>query len=351
VDTNVNDTILHAVIDPQYSGPVVVKVMVEDGRGDSDSIFFDFEYFGATYEPIQLDSSSVCSSQPTVLQVENAGPNLQYLWSTGDTTSTTTVYDPGWVWVVVDIGDCQFTDSIFMVNGSLFTPTISDTAFCDSLVVDFSNQVLQDLYWTTLDTHTTIYQFDSTAIYPYIATDINGCEVEGTFHYRRIADPYIDEGFGCPNYTLTATGYSQFISLSLGQQTYTEPVLDTLFPFAGSHELTLVAIDSCGNLDTIQRVLEVDCLDNLLMYVPTAFSPNGDGVNDAYCFSSSLPTRTEYAIYDRWGNELFRAPSTECWDPAALGQELQQGAYSMRTFTKLPSDQLHIDEFTIFILP
>ena len=139
--------------------------------------------------------------------------------------------------------------------------------------------------------------------------------------------------------------------MTLGEQTYTEPVLDTLFPFAGSHELTLVAIDSCGNLDTIQRVLEVDCLDNLLMYVPTAFSPNGDGVNDAYCLSSSLPTRTEYAIYDRWGNELFRGPSTECWDPIALGQEVQQGAYSMRTFTKLPSDQLHIDEFTIFILP
>jgi gliding motility-associated-like protein len=113
----------------------------------------------------------------------------------------------------------------------------------------------------------------------------------------------------------------------------------------------LVAIDSCGNLDTISRILEVDCLDNLLMYVPTAFSPNGDGINDTYCLSSSLPTRTEYAIYDRWGNELFKGPSTECWDPVGLGQEISKGSYSMRTFTKLPSDQLHVDEFTIFVLP
>ncbi|MGB0182988.1 MAG: gliding motility-associated C-terminal domain-containing protein [Schleiferiaceae bacterium] len=351
VDSNAADTVMHALIDPAYNGPVKIKVVVEDGRGYQDSIYFDFNYYGTTYEPIQADSASVCAGQPVVLEVDGANPDFSYLWSTGDTTASTTAYDPGWAWVTVDLGNCQFHDSIYLVNGSLYTPITNDTAYCDSLTIDFDNPNLTSMYWITLDTFATELQFDSTAIYPYLSTDINGCENEDTFRFRVIAEPYIDEGFGCPNYTLTATGYTQFISLSLGEQTYTEPVLDTLFPFAGSHELTLVAIDSCGNLDTIQRVLEVDCLDNLLMYVPTAFSPNGDGVNDAYCLSSSLPTRTEYAIYDRWGNELFRGPSTECWDPIALGQEVQQGAYSMRTFTKLPSDQLHIDEFTIFILP
>lgn len=351
VDSNATDTILHAIIDPTYNGPVYIKVVVEDGRGYRDSIFFDFNFYGTTYEPIQADSSSVCAGQPTVLEIQNPAQGLSYLWSTGDTTESTTVYDPGWVWVTVDLGDCQYHDSIFLVNGSLYEQVVSDTSYCDSLLIDFNSPVLASIYWTTLDTFATVLQFDSTALYPYIATDVNGCEANDTFSYRVIAAPYIDEGYGCPNYTLTATGYSQFISLSLGQQTYAEPVLDTLFPFAGTHELTLVAIDSCGNLDTIQRVLEVDCLDNLLMYVPTAFSPNGDGVNDAYCLSSSLPTRTEYAIYDRWGNELFKGPSTECWDPAALGQQIQQGTYSMRTFTKLPSDQLHVDEFTIYILP
>jgi len=350
VDSNAADTVIHALIDPVYNGPVEIKVVVEDGRGYKDSIYFDFNYYGTTYEPIQADSASVCAGQPIVLEVEGASPDLSYLWSTGDTTSSTTAYDPGWAWVTVDLGDCQFHDSIYLVNGSLFTPITSDTAYCDSLTIDFNDPNLASMYWITLDTFTTELQFDSTAIYPYVSTDNNGCEHEDTFQFRVIAEPYIDEGFGCPNYTLTATGYAQFISLSLGEQTYTDPVLDTLFPFAGTHELTLVAIDSCGNLDTIHRVLEVDCLDNLLMYVPTAFSPNGDGVNDAYCLSSSLPTRTEYAVYDRWGNELFRGPSTECWDPVALGQEIHQGAYSMRTFTQLPSNQLHIDEFTILIV-
>ena len=74
------------------------------------------------------------------------------------------------------------------------------------------------------------------------------------------------------------------------------------------HELTLVAIDSCNNLDTIHSVLEVDCLDDVLMYVPTAFTPNGDGVNDQYCITSSMPERTSYAIYDRWGMSYSLVP-------------------------------------------
>ncbi|MGB1185112.1 MAG: gliding motility-associated C-terminal domain-containing protein, partial [Schleiferiaceae bacterium] len=149
----------------------------------------------------------------------------------------------------------------------------------------------------------------------------------------------------------TATGYVQFIEMQLGTQVYTDPVLDTLFPFAGAHELTLIAVDSCGNLDTIHRILEVDCLDNLLMYVPRAFSPNNDGINDSYCLVSSLPERTYYSIYDRWGNELFTGGATECWDPKSLGQEVPLGALSLRTFTKLPSNQLDMQEFTIIVLP
>ena len=351
IDSNVNDTILHALIDPAYTGPVQVKVLVEDGRGYMDSLFYDFNYFGTTYEPILLDSASVCSTQPLVLQVENSGPGLRYIWSTGDTTASTTAFDPGWVWVTVDLGDCQFTDSIYLLNASLFLPTITDTAYCDSLLLDFSDPNLIDLYWTTLDTHTTIIQLDSTGIYPYTATDLNGCVSNDSVAFRVIPEPYIDEGFGCPNYTLTAVGYKEFISIELGGQIYLQPEVDTLFPFAGSHELSLIAMDSCNNLDTINRILVVDCLDNLLMYVPRAFSPNGDGINDAYCLVSSLPERTSFSIYDRWGNELFSGPSTSCWDPYASGQETPTGTLSLRTFTRLPSNELHIDEFTIFVLP
>ncbi len=351
VDSNARDTILHAMIDPTYTGPVSIKVVVADDRGSTDSIYFDFDYYGTTYDPITDDTTSVCLSQPTTIEVNNPTSGLSYLWSNGDTTHNTTTNQSGWLWVTVDLGLCQYTDSIFLKNSSLFEPPYRDTAFCDSLQIDFSSSVLADLYWTTLDTHTTSILLDSTAWYPYVATDVSGCISEDSLFFRLIPEPYIDEGYGCPNYTLTATGYSAFISLELGNATYMQPTLDTLFPFAGTHELTLIAVDSCNNLDTIHSVLEVDCLDDVLMYVPTAFTPNGDGTNDQYCISSSMPERTSFAIYDRWGNELYNGPATECWDPLSENKEIPTGALTLRTFTRLPTGSLHLDEYTIFSLP
>jgi len=64
-----------------------------------------------------------------------------------------------------------------------------------------------------------------------------------------------------------------------------------------------------------------------------------------------MPERTSYAIYDRWGNELFSGPATQCWDPQAEGRELPSGAMTLRTFTRLPTGALHLDEYTIFSLP
>jgi len=95
VDSNVRDTILHAIIDPAYTGPVKIKVVVVDDRGSTDSIYFDFDYYGATYEPITDDTTSVCLSQPTTVEVNNPTAGLSYNWSNGDTAFSTSTNQSG----------------------------------------------------------------------------------------------------------------------------------------------------------------------------------------------------------------------------------------------------------------
>ena len=44
------------------------------------------------------------------------------------------------------------------------------------------------------------------------------------------------------------------------------------------------------------------------VYVPNAFSPNGNGINDTFTLYSDSrfsPIISELHIYDRWGNEVF----------------------------------------------
>ena len=49
-----------------------------------------------------------------------------------------------------------------------------------------------------------------------------------------------------------------------------------------------------------------DCLDSLK--IPTAFSPNGDGVNDVFAIHfPCVPDKFELTILNRWGEEIFKS--------------------------------------------
>jgi gliding motility-associated-like protein len=64
-------------------------------------------------------------------------------------------------------------------------------------------------------------------------------------------------------------------------------------------------------------------------YVPNAFSPNGDGVNDLFqAYATCAFTSYDLQIFNRWGELLHhsRAPE-EGWDGRARGQLVEQGMY------------------------
>ena len=43
----------------------------------------------------------------------------------------------------------------------------------------------------------------------------------------------------------------------------------------------------------------------VLIYIPNAFTPNNDGINDAFKVVISEVTRYELSIYNRWGELVF----------------------------------------------
>ena len=72
------------------------------------------------------------------------------------------------------------------------------------------------------------------------------------------------------------------------------------------------------------------------IYVPNAFSPNQDGVNDRFqVFSADATAVTinHYAIFDRWGALLYEARNfsltdvTQFWNGTFQGQVLGPGTY------------------------
>jgi len=83
-----------------------------------------------------------------------------------------------------------------------------------------------------------------------------------------------------------------------------------------------VQIDGCWNEDSV--LIKVNYPFDF--FVPDAFTPNGDGYNDAFYINSSKVLHvTRFMIFDRWGEKLWDA--TEPWTGIYKGSLLNPGVY------------------------
>jgi gliding motility-associated-like protein len=86
--------------------------------------------------------------------------------------------------------------------------------------------------------------------------------------------------------------------------------------------------NNCRNSDTVLVRLIDECTEDFI-YVPSAFSPNGDGVND--CFSIIAPPRLSdfnMTVFNRWGEKVFEAKDEfTCWDGTFKGASVMSDAH------------------------
>ena len=78
--------------------------------------------------------------------------------------------------------------------------------------------------------------------------------------------------------------------------------------------MTLSVTDENGCTSQITRTIEV--LDLFALYIPTAFTPNNDGTNDAfYAVGTDIdPNRFNLQVINRWGNLIFETNDmNEVW--------------------------------------
>ena len=79
---------------------------------------------------------------------------------------------------------------------------------------------------------------------------------------------------------------------------------------------TLIATDENGCSETAEIAVFVN--KNERVYVPNAFSPNGDGINDQLIIygDHSLRQVKQFLVFDRWGEMVFRQDGFPANDPA-----------------------------------
>ncbi len=81
-----------------------------------------------------------------------------------------------------------------------------------------------------------------------------------------------------------------------------------------SHLVKLVVMNDIGCSDSVSETISPP----LSLYIPSAFSPNGDGKNDTFGAEGIGVKKFEISIYNRWGEVVFESENIETrWDASA----------------------------------
>ena len=77
--------------------------------------------------------------------------------------------------------------------------------------------------------------------------------------------------------------------------------------------------------DTSEYYIDLlDCPNSI--YLPSTFTPNGDGINEIYEIKGALADKIKYmSIYDRWGRQIVESNNNILWD----GKNYPSGTYSI----------------------
>jgi gliding motility-associated-like protein len=316
-----------------------------------------------------LSDQTICDGEATTISASATGGdgNHTFTWdnSLGTGTSfnvspsTTTTY-------TVTVADgCETPDANASVTITVIpTPPVDFVADppsgCSPIVVTFDPTTIipagSTCLWdfgngntsTVCGSTTNPYSIPGLYDVSLTVTTAEGCDSTMTYQQLIEVFPVPNAGFTYnPNDPTTWNPDVTFSNISTDADTYEWFIDDSLFSTSpnplhtfpsevpGTYEVCLVASNNTGCSDTICGYIVVN--DVFLIYVPNAFTPDGDGINDLFfpVLHSFDANAFEFFIFNRWGEKLFESDSPSLpWDGSYKGERVQDGVYVWRLIAK-----------------
>ena len=304
---------------------------------------------------------SICEGDEVQLVAVGIPGAWTYEWSSGETTQTITVTEPGSYSVTVtSAAGCVATSEPVDID-VVPAPTASVVAVPDTLVCVGDTVVLQatggeNYLWSTGETTTEITVIVTEDMIYSVEVTNEGCGQVGVDEVVLYSQDY-------PN--------AQFVhgETNLGEpvvftDSSTVPPLDSWswdfgdgstssdqnpshdYQEPGEYEVTLIVSTSAGCTDTVSDTLDV----KEFFVITNVLTPNGDGVNDYVWFTSSLAEMIEAKVYNRWGFSVWEGQGTDLRfsGQTSNGVDLEAGTYYYTVVIDY-GEELGVKELTGYI--
>jgi gliding motility-associated-like protein len=225
-----------------------------------------------------MDDTTVCMNSPVFLHAENLVPsvNMTFDWSPNsqldsESGSTATASPSSslyfYVTATTDLG-CSFTDSVFVNVINLNSGMISATASPDT----------------------------------------------------------IPEG-GTSTLIAMPAGFNYLWSPPTGLSNITGQSVTATVDETSTYEVT-ISQGSCSAKTTVTVYTKEYVCGDVFIFVPNAFSPNGDNVNEVMYVRGENLEEIDFKIFDRWGELVFSTTDQSVgWDGTFKGEKVDPDVY------------------------
>lgn len=278
--------------------------------------------------------------------------NGNYLWSTGSTANSITITSGGWYWLDIQTGAaCPVRDSIFIDEDDFASTAVAvDTAICANEGYEHNYPVNWTALWPDGSLART-FTFMNSGTYFAAVYNENGCERIDTFNITTLGTDSIIELFSIDDTTVCLSdGYPIDFSYLGGRLFWNDGRGSKIRTLLESRRWIVRYEEGCLSTSDTLDLEVIDC-DTCQLFIPNAFSPNRDGLNDVFQLISACELEMQsLRIFDRWGELIYTSDAPDAaWDGTFKGQDCMQGIYLYDVQYQLPYGQKQRQQGTLYL--
>ncbi len=256
----------------------------------------------------------------------NAGNGFAtYHWQNNTSNQNLVITSAGnYSVTITDIFGCTTSDTINTQNSNPQVSIGNDTVICNNTYAIITATNGFDLYlWNNGSINDTLIT-SMAGIYSVIVTDEKGCK-DSDSKIITVDSPFLfigNDSSSCNGSGIIFDAGNLFANYLWSDNSSTSTFSTT---GAGIYSVTVTDFIGCKASDTV-IVSYSDCME---IYVPSGFSPNGDGHNDYFHILNAADfIFQELEIYNRWGQLIFKTQNpTDFWNGEFNGSDCEVGVY------------------------